>query len=204
MTLHAGGHKALPPFLPVGGFRVNEDVWDKIVRVHGHAKRLTLRAEELDPEGEFFFPPVLQQRDAHDHVVRAQAAMLGLKEFDTPSARADYVRDTLDKAPGHEYRAFFDIADWLAILYREKRASFVRGHSASSMDAVVPWYYREMVPNVERLHREIEAIRNNKDIAAGEGALGRSGSTWRCWRAWTTTGAAWSTRRRLSRPGDET
>jgi hypothetical protein len=150
---------------------MHDDLWKRIVEVHGHAKALTLRAEELDPQHEFFFAPVIQQRDAHDHILRAQSAELGLRSFEDTPALEDYVTSNLDKALGHEYRAFFDTADWLAILYREKILAALHRYSSESIAAVIPTYYQEIVPKVEKLHREIAAIRNGKDVGAGEGVL---------------------------------
>lgn len=150
---------------------MHEGLWKKIVQVHGHAKALTLRAEELDPKQEIFFPSVIQQRDGHDHVMRAKAAILGLKVFEDKPSKQNYEASNLDKALGHEYRAFFDIADWLAILYREKINGALCRYSSESIDAVLPRYYSEIVPKVEKLHREIAAIRNRKDIGSGDGVL---------------------------------
>jgi len=150
---------------------LNDDIWERIVKVQGHTKTLTLRAEEVDPEQEFFFPPVIQQRDGHDHIIRAKTAQLGLKDFEDEDSRDRYIHMNLDKALGHEYRAFFDISDWLAILYREKILSVLEQYSPDYIDAVIPTYYREIVPRVEKLHREIAGIRNQKDIGAGDGIL---------------------------------
>lgn len=149
---------------------MHEDFWKKIVQIHGHAKALTLRAEELDPKQEIFFPSIIQQRDGHDHVMRAKAAKLGLKSFEDEPSKEAYVVSNLDKALGHEYRAFFDIADWLAILYQKINTALCR-YSSEAIDAVLPRYYTEIVPKVEKLHREIAAIRNKKDIGSGDGVL---------------------------------
>lgn len=142
-----------------------------MVQIHGHTKVLTLRAEELDPEGEFFFPPIIQQRDAHDHVMRVKAAESGLRSFEGDEDRDEYIKGNLGKALGHTYRAFFDIADWLTILYREKITDTLAGYDSSWIAGVIPDYYREIVPKVEKLHREVVEIRNSKDFGTGHGIL---------------------------------
>ena len=143
---------------------MDSDPWGKLVEVHVHAKVLVLRAEELGPGHELFFPPIMQQRDGYDHIIRVKTAELGLKEFDDDAARDEYIRCNLDKALGHEYRAFFDAADWLGILYREKIQAAMKGYSPACVEAVIPTYYSEIVPKVERLSREIGTIRSRKDI----------------------------------------
>ena len=137
------------------------DKWEKIVQVHNHAKALILLAEELDPEHTFFLPPVIQQRDALDHVVRAKYAGLH------PGTRADpaqYALDHLDKALAHEYRAFFDIADWLSILYREKIASALSDYSHEAILAALPDFYTTVYPKFETIYEKVAAVRGAKDI----------------------------------------
>ena len=148
-----------------------DEIWRKIVEIHGHTKVLTLRAEELDKEQEFFFPPVIQQRDAHDHFMRSKAASLGIKDFPDDEARRRYIVEHLDKALGHEYRAFFDIADWLALIYRSQISDMMTCYSVQAITSVLPSYYPEIVPFVERIHRQIADIRQKKDIGAGDGVL---------------------------------
>ncbi len=161
-----------PLIFLLGMVCMHEDIWSKIVTLHGHTKALTLRAEELDTNQEFFFPSVIQQRDAHDHIIRAYAAKVGVKDFSGDAEQTDkYIRTNLDKALGHEYRAFFDIADWLAILYREEITATLTTYSSQCIRTAVPNYYSEIVPRLERLHRDIEGIRSRKDIGLGDGIL---------------------------------
>jgi len=151
---------------------MHEGIWRTIVELHGHTKALTLRAENLDPDQELFFPPIIQQRDAHDHIIRAYAAKIGVKNVGNSDKQpGDYILTQLDKALGHEYRAFFDIADWLTILYREKITATLAAYSSQCIRTAVPKYYPEIVPRLERLHREIADIRSRKDIGSGDGIL---------------------------------
>lgn len=165
---------------------MNDELWLKIVKVHGHAKALILRAEELDQEHEFVLSPVMQQRDAHAHCMRARVALLGLRgpgdspdpsycceetRFESEQEKDDYVRTNLDRALGHEYRAFFDAADWLAIVLRERLHHALDPFPHESISSVIPEFYSEILPRLDQADREIAAIRNRKDVGSGKDIL---------------------------------
>ena len=140
---------------------MSQETWSQIVKIHNYVKALTLRAEELNPGGEFYFPSVVEERDAFEHVIRAKGVELGLWAPPVPS----YAADSLGRALAYEYRAFFDMADWLSILYREKISGVVAGHSVDCVRRVIKEYYSEIRPKLETACREIAAVRSNKDIA---------------------------------------
>ena len=140
---------------------MSEETWSQIVKIHNCVKALTLRAEELNPDGELYFPSVVEERDAFEHVIRAKGVELGL--WDPPVS--SYVADSLGRALAHEYRAFFDMADWISILYREKISGIVAGHSVDCVREVIKGYYSEILPKLETACREIADVRSNKDVA---------------------------------------
>lgn len=92
-------------------------LWTKIVAVHLSLKQLIIKGEEFDKELETYVQPTLEQRSALDHICRAQAASLGLKDVDDPDT---YASQQLDKALGHLYRGYFDAADWFSISIRDR------------------------------------------------------------------------------------
>lgn len=135
----------------------------QVVQLHGHAKQLLLLAEENEIEGyKDFLQPVLEQRSALDHIVRAFSVELNIITDQEPG----YIKMNLDKACGHLYRAFFDVADWLSILLREKITKLMHPYSNECITSVAPEYYNTIVPNIEQLNQDIARIRNTKDIAA--------------------------------------
>lgn len=88
-------------------------------QIHMYTKHYLLIAEELASEGVAFLQPLKEHRDAYDHIGRIFA--LSLKETDksNPKEIRSYILDNIRKAFGHEYRAFFDMADWLTYICRK-------------------------------------------------------------------------------------
>lgn len=90
--------------------------FDEISQVHMYTKHYLLIAEEISEEGITFLQPLKEHRDAYDHLVRVFA--LPMKETENLDVEK-YVLDNVKKAFGHEYRAFFDTADWLTYICRK-------------------------------------------------------------------------------------
>jgi hypothetical protein len=137
-----------------------DDLWRKLVIVHNHVKELVIFAEELDIESETFVQPFLEQRSALDHVMRCQAAKFGVRT-DAPEG---YAQKNLDKALGHLYRTFFDVADWICISIKIRLAGVLEPYSNEALQSVMPDYYTTVRPGIEALTIAIARIRNAKDI----------------------------------------
>lgn len=90
--------------------------FDEISLVHMYTKHYLLISEELSEEGVTFLQPLKEHRDAYDHLVRIFA--LPMKETVNLDIEK-YVLDNVKKAFGHEYRAFFDTADWFTYICRK-------------------------------------------------------------------------------------
>lgn len=91
---------------------------DNLSRIHILTKHYLLLAEELSENGDAFLQPLKEHRDAYDHLMRIFA--LPFREtlpdnFDEKK----YISENMKKAYGHEYRAFFDTADWLTFICRK-------------------------------------------------------------------------------------
>lgn len=141
--------------------------WDLIVEVHNQTKALILYAEEVDPEHTFFWPPLIQQRDALDHIIRAQRIALHPAQISEGKGTADeYVTAQLDKTIGHCYRAFFDVADWFSLIVRERIGSIVSQYSRQTIIAVLPDYSTQIESRVEAICKQIADLRNDKDIGS--------------------------------------
>ena len=80
----------------------------------------------------------------------------------------DYIEKNFDKACGHLYRSFFDAAEWMGIIVREKIQNLYSGYDNACISAVLPEYYKEIKPSVERFNSDVAAIRNEKDFHKGE------------------------------------
>ena len=87
--------------------------------IHASTKHYLLISEELCNEGVAFLQPLKEHRDAQDHLMR----IFGLSnpKISTKNAQIsdeNYIIDNVKKAFGHEYRAFFDTADWFTYICR--------------------------------------------------------------------------------------
>ena len=143
------------------------DKWKLIAEVHQHTKELLTLAEEISPGLKSFIPPVKEQRDALEHIIRAKAYELDLKKVDNQN----YVEDQIDKTLGHIYRAFFDAADYFCILMRKRIRNAVTQYDSEIIKTVLPNYYSEIRPKLENINLEISKIRQSKDIAKKEGLI---------------------------------
>ena len=140
-----------------------DEVWEKIIKTHQYGKSLMLLAEEFDRESSIFLQPSLEHRNALEHIIRARAGQLDLHpKKDTDN---DYINSNLEKALGHEYRAFFDIADWISVRIREKIQDLLTPYANDCILAVIPNYYTETRQAIEKINKDIAGIRAEKDIS---------------------------------------
>ena len=143
--------------------------WELLVKVHNYAKAIILKAEEVDPDHEFYYPPLIQQRDALDHIMRAAFAWLFPErmsdpEKESPPDPAEYASKQIDKALGHAYRVLFDAADWLSIIYRERIREYMSSYSPATVYAILPQYRASIEPRIEEICFKIAELRKAKDI----------------------------------------
>ena len=144
--------------------------WQRLVEIHNCTKSFILKAEEVDPQHEFYFPPLIQQRDALDHIVRAATVWVQPPEKHSTKS-PDYIRIQMDKAIGHAYRALFDAVDWLSIIYRERIREHVSLYSRATILKVLPNYYPKIIPRIEEISLKIADLRNAKDVGTGSNML---------------------------------
>ena len=90
---------------------------NEISQVHMYTKHYLLIAEELSDDGMTFLQPLKEHRDAYDHISRIFA--LSLNDNNRSYNEEEYILDNIRKAFGHEYRAFFDMADWFTYICRK-------------------------------------------------------------------------------------
>jgi len=147
---------------------VSDEVWRQIVQVHNRGKQLFILAEEMDSRFETFLQPLQELKHALEHIIRARASELGLTEGGNP----DYVEESLQKALGHEYRAFFDVADWLGVaVLREKALEQMTRYSPDCISRYFREWYDTVRPRLEKANIEIARIRTDKDVARGSDVI---------------------------------
>lgn len=91
--------------------------FNEMSEVHKYTKHYLLIAEEISEEGVAFLQPMKEHRDAYDHLMRIFS--LPIKDAEKKIDVEEYVMDNVKKAFGHEYRAFFDMADWFTYICRK-------------------------------------------------------------------------------------
>ena len=145
----------------------NRNTLDKLGQIHKYTKHYLLLAEELSEEGVSFLQPLKEHRDAYDHLMRIFS--LHLKVADVPSDfdYNYYVEDNLKKACGHEYRAFFDTADWLTFICRKhireklsfnaKKKLYILKYSETD--------FEETKSFINQVPHDIAMYREKKDIS---------------------------------------
>lgn len=101
--------------------------------LYGEYKTLFIQAEEKLEEMRFFVAPMLEHRDALDHLMRylEKSVVPDILQADEneqereKKAREEAV-DELKNAIDHEYRAYFDVADYVCITVRKRIADSLR------------------------------------------------------------------------------
>ena len=143
---------------------MHEEQWQKIVVVHNTSKSYFLWCEENGIQLKSFLQPNNELKNAWEHIVRAKAIELGIKKSDNPK----YVEESLNDALAHEYRAFFDICDWLSMTLRKKVIDQLGNYAPETITTVIPDYYSRIRPTLDRACNEIARIRGSKDIAQSD------------------------------------
>lgn len=123
-------------------------------------KKYFIAAEEILDSLKFYLAPVVQHRDALDHIMRAYQECDKYKtreENEKLSIYKERVRQ-LDKALGHELRAFFDIADFICINIRFYIADKLKRVSLKKINKV--WVdYKNIKQKVYEFSESIAKVR---------------------------------------------
>lgn len=137
---------------------INE-IWDKICKIYEISKKYIIEAEETRKDFKTFLQPVNEIKNAHEHMIRAKTSEIGMREY-----KEDYIRENLRCALGHEYRAFFDIADFYSITLRERIDEYLDPFSTEAIKTCIPEYYTQYRTKIYQITEAITEFRNSKDI----------------------------------------
>ena len=148
---------------------------DVLGQIHMLTKHYLLIAEELSEEGVTFLQPLKEHRDAYDHLMRVFYLPIRLETSDIASNfdSTAYIRKNVEKALGHEYRAFFDMADWLTFICRRKireEMSYQRVRQAYVNQYGIE-NYKSVKELVNTVYDIIAQYRAEKDIGKAEPPL---------------------------------
>ena len=138
--------------------------WLRISQIHDITKELYIRSEEYSYELKSFLQPVKELKDAYEHVVRAST-----RAFCNTPNNDDivYIKANMEKAVGHEYRAFFDTADFLCITLRNRIIS--RLESFQYNQILIVWSeYEKARERIITITEDIASIRLKKDVGSSD------------------------------------
>jgi hypothetical protein len=110
--------------------------WDRMLTLYEKCKALMILAEETDPQASTFLQPTVELRHALEHIMRSVAAKRQQGEMQDEVALRH-----LDKAFGHIARAFFDVADWMTVVLRERLMRLLGKYPPDVIAKSLPEYY---------------------------------------------------------------
>ncbi len=136
----------------------------EITIIHNFTKHYIIFGEELSDDFETYLQPVKEFRDAYEHIMRIFIKCTDSSINSGNAKTEDYIKKNLSKALGHEYRAFFDVADWFSIICRKKIYEIVKGYTYEQLCEIYP-NYTKMKSRLYEISTEIAQIRDKKDIS---------------------------------------
>lgn len=136
---------------------------EKVVELYINVKELLLYAEELREES--FLPPILELRDAFDHLIR-------VFQSKTTSKNNEYAIKNLDATFRHLYRAMFQLMDYVRIRQHEWIVESLNDISNTTIVTVFPEYYSEIKPELDVLINELPTFR--RGLSRSEWELGNT------------------------------
>lgn len=134
---------------------------ESLVTLYVEVKKLILEAEELDARLESNIAVFKEQRDALDHLMRAFGKMFS----DGSSTDTKYLLHQIDKAKGHLYRAAFDALDGIVVSSSARiREEYLKDISPGAIQSVMPEYWNDYLPRLEKLRDDAAHHRAKKDV----------------------------------------
>lgn len=141
-----------------------EKYLSEIHTAYTESKRLFINTEERLPQMKFFPAPLLEHRDAMDHIMRYYDYLKKSKEMPDASDGKKYAEMALGElknAKAHEIRAYFDTADYACIIIRDEIASVINKLTVKQIESV--WEdYKSIKTKVVDASREVAKLRNDR------------------------------------------
>lgn len=132
----------------------------EIIKLHNITKYYILLGEEIDSNFNSYIQPVKEFRDSYEHILR-----IFKKALFENTIEDEYVEAQIQKALGHEYRAFFDVADWFSMICRDAAYDAIINKKNSIDKIIEKWpEYPKCVRILEGSGKQIADIRNEKDV----------------------------------------
>lgn len=142
--------------------------WESLCELHSRTKHYLLIAEELSEDGNVFLQPMKEHRDAYDHITRAYATEFQ-DELPTKETKDEYMDRNMKEAYSHEFRAFFDTADWLSFICRRYIRTVLRNQSSKDLKGFEN--YQEIKNMINSMPAKIAEIRSRETVLENKDEL---------------------------------
>lgn len=128
--------------------------WNELEQAYVAAKQLLIDSEEKLNRMRLFPAPLLEHRDALDHLMRYSRIF-------NESGLCESAISELSNAKQHEIRAFFDIADYICVIIRAEIDDTLSVLSVRQIKKIWP-EYENIKSRVIKISGEIAEIRKNR------------------------------------------
>lgn len=142
-------------------FSLLRDSWIQLGQAHQMTKEIFILSEELSIGLSEFIQPIKEHRDAYEHIMRVQTKLYSLDSFTNDDKT--YIFTNVQKALGHEYRAFFDSADFICITVRNEISKYLKPFELFQIIEFWP-NYPEAKKKIVSASENIAKIRTKKDV----------------------------------------
>jgi len=142
------------------------EIWKNICIIHEQQKKLNILGEEFGKDFLGFYQPNNELKNALEHLIRAKSQELGLRTLnpETDLSEDDYILSNTRKAMAHEYRAFFDTADFLSVTIRGRILKALSSYSPIEISTAIPEYYKDHRKRIDEITLDIAQYRGMKDV----------------------------------------
>jgi hypothetical protein len=128
-----------------------------IVLIYNKVKALIILAENIDIEKRLPLNTVNELRNALDHLIRFLGKQENVDGFDSINLELN-LQQTIE----HIYRAGYDACDVIAINLYQQIDDLLEPYNSHIIVTVIPNYYVEIKPKLEKLNKEIRNAKNIK------------------------------------------
>ncbi len=135
----------------------------KLCELYFAVKELIIYFEENNPEQDTDIQLINELRNAFDHLMRAFAVWLKIKQEKSPYK---YIQTNIDKAFGHVYRAGYDTLDFLVLIFKEIIYKDISQYPTEAINKIIPEYYTKIRPLIYDLNEKITKYRKEKDVSS--------------------------------------
>lgn len=137
----------------------------ELILLHNITKRYILLGEEVALDFNSYLQPIKEFRDSYEHILRIFKYVL-CPDGKSNKNEKDYIDNQISKALGHEYRAFFDVADWFSIICRKMAIDAIdkKENNLKQILKNCPDYEKH-VQTIYNCGDEISNLREKKDIS---------------------------------------